>query len=48
MMIIGLEEEYASDESVENEPVPQNVGSIWIAKRKTEQQPITKCANKIS
>ena len=48
MMIVGLEEEYASDKSVETEPVPQNVGSIWIAKGKTEQQPITKRANKIS
>ena len=29
-------EEYDSDESFEDEPVPQNVRSIWIAKDKTE------------
>ena len=34
-MIIKQEEEYDFDESVENEPVPQNVSSIWIAKHKT-------------
>ena len=35
-MIIEQEEEYDSDESVEDEPLPQNVSSIWIAKDKTE------------
>ena len=30
-MIIEQEEEYDSDESVEDEPLPQNVSSIWIA-----------------
>ena len=35
-MIIEQEEKYDSDQSVENEPVPQNVTSIWIAKDKTE------------
>ena len=35
-MIIEQEEEYDSDESVENEPLPQNVSRIWIAKDKTE------------
>ena len=35
-MIIGQEEEYDSDESVEDKPVPQNVSSIWIVKDKTE------------
>ena len=33
-MIIEQEEEYDSDESVEGEPLPQNVSSIWIAKVK--------------
>ena len=31
-MIIEQEEEYDSDESVEDEPLPQTVCSIWIAK----------------
>ena len=35
-MIIEQEEEYDSDESVEDKPLPQNVSSIWIAKDKTE------------
>ena len=35
-MIIEQEEEYNSDKSVEDEPLPQNVSSIWIAKDKTE------------
>ena len=35
-MIIEQEKEYDSDESAENEHVPQNVCSIWIAKDKTE------------
>ena len=35
-MIIEQKEEYDSDESVEDEPLPQNVSSIWIAKDKTE------------
>ena len=35
-MIIEQEEEYESDESVEDEPLPQNVSSIWITKDKTE------------
>jgi len=35
-MIMKQEEEYDSDESVEDEPVPQNISSIWIAKDKTE------------
>ena len=35
-MIIEQEEKYDSDESVEDEPVPQNVSRIWIAKVKTE------------
>ena len=35
-MIIEQEEEYDSDESVEDSPLPQNVSSIWIAKDKTE------------
>ena len=35
-MIIEQEEEYNSDESVEDGPVPQNVSSNWIAKDKTE------------
>ena len=30
-MIIEQEEEYDSDKSVKDEPVPQNVSSIWIA-----------------
>ena len=30
-MIIEQEEEYDSDESVDDEPLPQNVSSIWIA-----------------
>ena len=30
------EEEYDSDENVEDEPLPQNVSSIWIGKDKTE------------
>ena len=34
-MIIEQEEEYDSDESVEVEPVRQNVSSIWIAKDET-------------
>ena len=29
--IIKQEEKYDSDKSVEDEPVPQNVSSIWIA-----------------
>ena len=33
---IEQEEEYDSDESIEDEPLPQNVSSIWIAKDKTE------------
>ena len=33
---IEQEEEYDFDESVEDEPLPQNVSSIWIAKDKTE------------
>ena len=35
-MIIEQEEKYASDQNVDNEPVPQNVTSIWIAMDKTE------------
>ena len=35
-MIIEQEKEYDSDESVEDELLPQNVSSIWIAKDKTE------------
>ena len=35
-MIIEQEEEYDSDKNVEDEPLPQNVSSIWIAKDKTE------------
>ena len=35
-MIIKQEEEYDSDESVQDEPVPQNVSSIWIVKDETE------------
>ena len=35
-MIIEQVEEYDSNESVEDEPVPQNVISIWIAMDKTE------------
>ena len=35
-MIIKQEEEYDSDESVEYEPVSQNVSSIWTAKDETE------------
>ena len=36
-MIIEQEEECDSDESVEDEPVPQNVSRIWIAKDKAER-----------
>ena len=35
-MIIEQEEEYDSDESIEDEPVSQNVSSIWTAKNETE------------
>lgn len=35
-MVIEQEEEYDSDESVEDEPVSQSVDSIWIAKDETE------------
>ena len=35
-MIIEHEEEYDSDESVEDEPVSQNVSSIWTKKDETE------------
>ena len=35
-MIIEQEKEYDSDESVEDEPLPQNVSSISTAKDKTE------------
>ena len=35
-MIIEQEKEYNSDESVEDEPVSQNVSSIWTAKDETE------------
>ena len=33
---IEQEKEYDSDKSVEDEPLPQNVSSIWTAKDKTE------------
>ena len=35
-MIIEQQEEYDSDESVEDEPVSQNVSSIWTAKDEIE------------
>ena len=35
-IIIELEKECDSDESVEDEPTPRNVSSIWIVKDKTE------------
>ena len=35
-MITEQKEEYDSDESVEDELVPQNDSSIWIAKDKTK------------
>ena len=35
-MILEQEEEYDSDESVDDEPLLQNVSSIWIAKDNTE------------
>ena len=47
-MITEQEEEYDSDESVEDELVPQNDSSIWIAKDKMEEQLVTKCTNMIS
>ena len=35
-MIIEQEEKYDFDESVEDEPVFQNINSIWTAKEETE------------
>ena len=35
-MIIEQEEEYDSNESVEDEPVSQNVSNIWTAKDETQ------------
>lgn len=35
-MVIEQEDEYDSDESVEDEPVPQSVGNIWTSKDETQ------------